>query len=187
MATGVNLRGDMKAIIKDLGVIEKRIQPKAASQSLNRVATKIRTQGIRRIASETGVAQKFIRRIYDNMGNVRKKNRITISGATVSRLSAWIFFRTRSIPAILLDAKQNKKGVKTKAKTYPGAFINNAMGGGKQVFKRKGKSRYPIEAKKIPIEKRGRVIFFELTKKSGPIFRKEFDRNMKRLLAKVRA
>jgi hypothetical protein len=60
------------------------------------------------------------------------------------------------------------------------------MGGGKQVFKRRGKARYPIDAQKVDIKKRGEVIFFGLVKKSGPDFRKEFDRNMRWLLLKVR-
>jgi hypothetical protein len=186
MVARFEVKGDIKAVLRDLDVVDKKVQKRATSMSINRVATKVKSAGIKQIASATNVPQKLIRRMFDNTGTQTRKDRVTIRKARPKWPSAFIYFRTRSIPAILLNARQTKTGVRTRRKVYPGAFINNAMGGGKQVFKRRGKARYPIDAQKVDIKKRGEVIFFGLVKKSGPDFRKEFDRNMRRLLLKVR-
>lgn len=186
MAVKATVNGDIKAVLRDLDEVDTKIKTRAVVMSLNRTANKVRTDGVRALANVTKIPQKVIRWKHDAQGQKTQKRRVTVQKANKRRLGAYIYFRTRAIPAILVGARQTKAGVRTRAKTYTGAFINNATGGGKQVYKRRGRKRYPIDVQKIEIVHRGDNIFKGLTMRSGRYFVKEFERNMKRMINKGR-
>ena len=175
MTIVVSVKGDVKAITKDLDKVQRKIVPQVTARALNTTARDVRKVGIRKLAGVLGVPQKFIRSKFDKFG-AKGKDRIYIRKARTRELFAIILFSTTGIPAILLRARQNRKGVQTNSGFFKSAFIAKGKGGARQVFKRKSRPRLPIAAQKIPLNPQGTTVMDREVKASGPIFVKHFER-----------
>jgi len=118
----------------------------AASSAMNKSIAKVRTQVIRETASEAKVSPaKLIRR------------RLRTFKATAKKLRAGLGILVRPIPLIRLSgARQTRSGVSARGgHSHPSAFINTARSpgtGNKQVYRRLGKSRYPLEVLKVEVK-----------------------------------
>lgn len=132
----MNVRGDVEEARRYLYGIERRAIPKAASRSLNRVASRVNTIARRRIAKQIGIQQKKI------------KGGFKIQKASWRRLVASVTGSGKPIPAIRFKGtRQLKKGVKSEAfggGTIKGAFIATMPSGRRGVFIRKTRKRLPI-------------------------------------------
>ena len=107
-------------------------------RALNRAATKVRSEAVKRVARDMGLKQKDARRSFQ------------IVRATRAKPEAVIIITGKPIGLIKFGARQTRRGVTAKAwgkrKLYKGAFIAPTSGsGGVQAFKlvggRRGKPR----------------------------------------------
>lgn len=126
-----------------IGFVQKNV-PKAFVSALNRVATGLRTEAVRKVR-ETYVVKA---------GDVRQT--IKITKANMSRMELILVSRGRSLPLIrfrtnpsrppirpprMLRAQVKKSGSK---KSIPGAFVARMQSGHVGVFERHGSRRLPI-------------------------------------------
>ena len=131
---------------------------RAQAAALNKSAAKVSTGTVRATASKLSIKQKLIRQ------------RVRINRASSKKLEAGIKVNTRGIPMIKLNAREVPGGVQAGAYLQPDAFIATATSAPKgstkgrknpasqligktQVFKRKGKGRYPLRAVTVEIAK----------------------------------
>jgi hypothetical protein len=132
MVMEVSVKGDVDAVLKDLGSLSLRVDI-AIAQALNRTAARAKTQAVRTIAKESGIQQKAVR------------DRIAIRKASSYALHAIISAEPYAPNLIRYSARQTKRGVSANAwrkrRIYPRTFIANQ---GRTVFKRIGKARLPI-------------------------------------------
>jgi hypothetical protein len=76
-----------------------------------------------------------------------KRRMMTFDGALAT---ARIWYGINALSLKYLKPKQDASGVKTTAKTVPGAFISDKLK--QNVFKRKGSARLPIEKQTLDVE-----------------------------------
>lgn len=121
-----------------LAGIEKGIE-KAVSRAINKTAVSARTKIVRRIARETSLKQKIIRRA------------VTLRRASYRVWQAVVGIRGKPMPLVWFHARQTKAGVTYKLrkgeprKTALHAFLARMPSGWFGVFRRKGRPRLPIE------------------------------------------
>ena len=179
MALKIDVRGDVKAILRDLNAIQRRHVPRATVRALNRTMSWVRTQAKRKLAAhlqiQAGVASKQMR----------------ITKAKLGYRSALLSLNTRPISAIRLKARETATGVRAGRHAFPGAFIATGVGGHRHVFKRTGERRVMkagrrqgkvaevIDAVKIPVEPMGTALVGTIvTERSGARFVQEFQRDL---------
>lgn len=152
-----SLQAQIKRREKKLLKIASVEVPRASNSSLNRVAAGSKTQIVRKVSSATGVKSKFIRkRIFVKRSTVRtQKAFVTVYAADITAVSL--------LPSKTLLAKArrgtSRKGVRVAGRQFDGAFINAGRRNGRfQVFKRRGKNRYPIDVVLIPVRDKAKAI-----------------------------
>lgn len=122
-------------------VVELRATPTqvkhALSSTLRKMAAWVRTRSVRGLSKELGIAQKTIRRRLRGI-----KARPTADGGAEVKL----WYGLNPVALIHLAAKQSGKGVRAAGGRFvQGAFIAKTKSGGRQVFKRAGKGRLPLQ------------------------------------------
>lgn len=131
----------LKSTLKKLSKFPKEV-PKAASAAINRTLT---------FTNKT--LKKEVRNVYNiKAGDIQSS--LTLKRATPSSLVGQIQSdgRRLTLGRFVRGASKRGKPVKVRVKkaatkvvnTAPGAFVSS-LTGNKQVLKRKGKSRYPVE------------------------------------------
>ncbi len=115
---------------------------RAGTRAIKKTTAWVRGQGARRIAKRNDVPYKAMRR--------RTRNNIT-KDFHDGRPRGIVWFGLDEMRAIFAGAKQTGTGVQARSHAFPGAFIG-AVYGPLNVFKRKGKARFPVVVQKIELE-----------------------------------
>jgi hypothetical protein len=152
---------------RDLGGTAKQVQL-AFRRACTRTAAKLQKLATKALVSELEIEQlkKFRRRLL----SFRMKK--TGEGG----MKLW--YGLNDLPPSWLTGKPTKttNGVQFRDKQYPGAFMSHSG----LIYKRQGKSRYPIETLNYPFqEKAERIIEREVFAKVTTIFWAEFERDLK--------
>ncbi len=116
---------------------------KALRSTLNKMAAWVRTRSMKGMSKALQIQQKIIRRRLKAV-----KFRDTPDGG-----AAKVWFGLNPVGMIYLGAKQTSSGVSAQGgRQVKGAFIAQGKGGGRQVFKRVGKARLPIQKQTAKIQ-----------------------------------
>lgn len=130
---------------------ELRASPAQASaalrSTLRKMASWLRAQSVRGLSKALDVQQKVIRRRLRQF-----RLRTAEDGASID-----IWYGLDPIALIHLGARQTRKGVRARRHIREGAFIATGRGGNRQVFKRRGRARLPIDKQTLDIEDRANV------------------------------
>ena len=151
-----------------------------------------RTRVIREIAQSCGI---------DPQKLVRRRVRISVTNGTVVRgtisihVNAISAIKIRGVMDTGVQSGMNRTGSgvrihgRSMGRFYRDAFIAPGLGGHWQVFRRKGRTRLPIEAIKIPIREQARVAVTKWINESLPIAGQEITRQLalRRVSASVTA
>lgn len=132
----IDVRSNLRQAVIEFQVRTEKVVAAATLRALNRTATSVRAEGVRRIRERYNL----------KAGTVRKQLRI--DRATRNRLVSAVAASGRPIPLVEFAARQNRRGVSVKVtrqrKTVSGVFIAKMKSGHVGVYKREGKSRLPI-------------------------------------------
>lgn len=180
----LNVRGDMKEILRDLGHVNRTLVKRSAASAMNRTMTQARTQVVREVAAEVGVKQAPIRKRVA----FGRRDR-----ATAGRLTAALRGRLQklSVTSVMTPKQRGdlgkfvgrgnrKTGTYAAGRLWPGAFIAPTRNRKTlRVFKRKGRERYEVELIGLevssPINRSARKHVQNL----GPkLFRTNFERDL---------
>lgn len=160
---GPDLHRQIKTLTKDLRRIDRREIPRAQARVLNTIGRKAKTRVLREVAKDLGIRNKDLRYTSQKTETSKGKERIRLTRATTAQNEVVMRGSGAGIPLIKLRARQTKSGVKAGGQIIAGAFIATAsnspkgstkgrgnmpgsFAGKQQVFKRRGKGRYPIAA-----------------------------------------
>lgn len=138
MANGlhIDVQQDLRAAVARFEVNSERIIDAAAVRALNRTATTVRAEAVKRIRERYNLKAAAVRK------------QIRINRARRGRLVSEVLVSGRHIPLYDFAARQVKRGVTVRVtkqrKEVKGAFIATMPGGHVGVFVRRGKSRLPI-------------------------------------------
>lgn len=125
---------DIDRVIAELRATEPQVR-RALGSTLRKMAAWVKARSVKGLSKELEVQQKLIRRRLRTI----KAKPITNGGVEVR-----VWFGLDPISLIYLGARKSGRGVKAGARFVEGGFIAEAKGG-RQVFKRKGRARLPIE------------------------------------------
>ena len=133
---------DIKGYAARLSKYSKKDLKAATASALSKTAAKARTRTIRGVAKAAKLPVKTIRK------------KVYVKRATINKLRARLSAYRNPVSLIGLKPRQTKRGrknggVRAGKHFFKGAFIVR----GKQVFKRKGSARLPIEVQRIHIQK----------------------------------
>ena len=129
---------------------------RAQASALNKAGRQVKSHSVKRSAAPLGVSQKLLR------------PRVKLTNSTAKKQVATIWGGLQGIPLIKLKAKEVGGGVQAGQYLVPDAFIatptkspksrrrgrhvpSSGLIGRSQVFKRKGRSAYPLENQKLNI------------------------------------
>lgn len=188
----LDIKGDMKRVLKDLGHVDKVLAKRSASSALNRTMTQARTQVVREVAGKLGVKAKPIRqRVAFN-----RRDRATprdLSAALRGRL------QKLSVTSVMTPAQRGKlrdhigrgnrkTGTYAAGRLWPSAFIAPTRNRkAVKVFRRKGASRLPIELVGFDVAGPIDASATRQIKRVGPkVFRQNFERDMRYRLTRNR-
>lgn len=125
----------LENIIRDLAATEQQAQ-KALNTTLNKMAAWVRSKSAKGLSNTLSLQQKIVRRRLKSLRLQRRGNS--------SQIVVW--YGLDPIALIYLQARQTKAGVKAYGgRMIKSAFIADGLNGNKQVFKRRGKARLPID------------------------------------------
>lgn len=127
-------------VAKDLAGTPQQVE-RALRSTLGKMAAWLRVRSIRGLSANLHITQKVVRRRLKTL-RVQK----TADGQSVR-----VWYGLDDIAMIYLGARQNSSGVKAGTRSVKSAFIANGKNGGKQVFKRKGSDRLPIEKQTLEV------------------------------------
>ena len=131
----------LEGVITDLAATEAQVQ-KALNSTLNKMATWLRSISAKGLSKELAIQQKVIRRRL-------KLFRLHRNGDG-SEVKVW--YGLDPIAMIYLQPKQNKQGVRAYGGRFSkSAFIAAGSNGNRQVFKRRGKERLPLDKQRADI------------------------------------
>jgi hypothetical protein len=177
----IDVRGDIKAIQKDLGRLQRRDVPRATAAALNRAQDQIITQTKRGIARATKLPPKVV------AGRLKKRRK---ASAKHNYLATEFEVRTQPVHAAKLKPRQLKRGgVRAGRFVFPEAFVvaryaRRARG---FVLKRDGKAATPTTSMQIPIQPHGTQIATKVTQRRGrALFQKAFTQQVRRYLKRRR-
>lgn len=141
-------------IVDELGATPQQCQ-KALKSTLSKMSKWMRTRTTRGLSKELQMQLKIIRRRFKNTKVV----------STSDGYSIRLWYGLNEVSLIHLNAKKTRRGVSA----YGGRKIDGAFIAKGQVFKRRGKSRLPVEKQAVPIQEQANE-FLE-----GAISQSQFD------------
>jgi hypothetical protein len=130
--------GQLDRLVLDVAATEDQAR-KALRSTLNKMAAWLRVRSVKGLSKQLQMQQKVIRR---RLRAVKFKD--TPDGGV-----AKIWYGLNPVGLIYLNAKENSRGVTAQG----GRFVQGGFIGAKQVFKRVGKSRLPIQKQEAPVQK----------------------------------
>lgn len=133
---------DFHQLVLDLAATPTQAQ-RALNSTLRKMAAWLRARGIKGLSEKARMQQKILRR--------RLKSAKFKTSPSGSQITLW--FGLNPVALIYLGAKQSAGGVTAQGGRYvQGAFIAQKAGGPKQVFKRRGQARLPIDKQESELE-----------------------------------
>lgn len=114
---------------------------KALFSTLNKMASWLRAESVRRLARHLKLPARIARRRLFRFALRRRGN----GGEVV------VFYGLNPIALVYMTARQTKTGVTAGAHKRKGAFIAQGRGKNQQVFKRRGKARLPLDKQTLEI------------------------------------
>jgi len=175
------IKGNAKNILDSILATEKELD-QVNAQAINATATKYQRLSIKATANAVKVQQKVIRGRSKFKGRQRANRR---------KQKAEVVALTLDIPAIRLG-KPTRKGsglnVGTgKARRFiDGGFVAPVDKGGKLVYKRTGKARYPIEHQTIVIDDEMVSHYRGILNRETPaIFQQEWRKRMNKVIRRA--
>ena len=165
--TLMSVRIDLQRMAETFGAMQKEADLAGASV-INRALMRVRTVCIQEIANTTKVSPLSVIRKRFRITKARPAKlvgalRILVGDISVSKLAGVRdtgFSRTGRSSRKWPHRKIGRGGLRAAAgrgvfayggRSYPHAFIAEGLGGNTLVFQRKGRSRFPLEAIKVPI------------------------------------
>ena len=132
----------LQGVVLDLAATEQQAE-KALNSTLVKMAGWLRSKSVKGLSQKLTIQQKVIRR---RLKSFRLQRRAGGSSITV-------WYGLDPIALIYLQAKQGRAGVRAYGGRFvQSAFIANGQNGNRQVFKRRGKARLPIDKQRADIE-----------------------------------
>jgi hypothetical protein len=125
-------------LVLDVAATEDQAR-KALRSTLNKMAAWLRVRSVKGLSKQLQMQQKVIRR---RLRAVKFKD--TPDGGV-----AKVWYGLNPVGLIYLNAKENSRGVTAQG----GRFVQGGFIGAKQVFKRVGKGRLPIQKQEAPVQK----------------------------------
>lgn len=133
---------EIKIDISGIDEVKAMMNEKVVRQALRSTINKVQTTGYKRARDE-------VRNVFAiNDRDLRQF--VKVEKATGNKLEATIYIKAANAPVIMFGAKQTKRGVTVKIrkdrgrKLIKGAFIKRIYGEKVNVYKRKGKGRFPV-------------------------------------------
>jgi hypothetical protein len=134
--------GQLQRLVDDLTATEKQAE-KALGSTVTRMATWLRTKSLRGLSAELSIQQKIIRR--------RLKQFKVRRSAGSAEITVW--YGLDPIAMIYLGARKAAGGVRASGGRFvDGGFIANGRNGSRQVFKRRGRARLPLDKQNADIK-----------------------------------
>ena len=177
MTVRFSVKGDVKAILRDLPRIKRKKVPRITSQVLNRTATKVRTDSTRHVSKVTGIKpQKLIRnRIRVNKSNVRTQRAEVVAltlGISLSKLSKRLQASKAPADAFLVAFPNGKE-------TYVQRSRRAQHSGGRDSKGRVRKGRLPVTVPTVRIQGALESTIPRIIRTRGnPFFKREFRRRL---------
>ena len=131
-------RDALHNVQRTLNVTNKAVQV-AGTRAIKKTLRWIASRGSRQIAKQHAVPVKALR------------SRVRLSQPTGRSEVGLAWFGVDDLPAINASAKQRATGVKAGGHFFQSAFIASVYGP-LNVFKRKGRERFPVIVQKIPLD-----------------------------------
>lgn len=150
------------AVVAELGATEKQVEA-ALRSTLGKMAAWMRVLSIRGLSKQLQVSAKVMRRRLKAF-----KLRKTADGSSVA-----VWYGLDPIALIHLGARQTRAGVTAGKHKRPSAFIARGANESRQVFKRTGKPRLPIEKQTLSIQEKAEA-WIEDALIGGPEFERKF-------------
>ncbi|QOE32741.1 hypothetical protein CPT_Mano_008 [Achromobacter phage Mano] len=136
----------LQRIALDIMATEQQAE-RALRSTLGKMAAWLRVRSLRGLAPHLQVTQKVLRR---RLKSFRLK--ATPGGGEIT-----VWYGLDPIGLIYLGAKQTGAGVTAGAHKRKSAFIANGRNGNRQVFKRTGKARLPIEKQTLDVQEKAQT------------------------------
>lgn len=179
----VGVKGDLKAITKDLNSIQKKVVPQVSSSALNKTATKVRSISTKHISKVKGITpQKLIRdRLIIKRSNKRtQRAKITalLNGIPVDSLSSRS--KNKHIPSdgFVMKVRSGKQLIVTRKQKSKSASGKDSRG-------RPRRGRLPVERTKIRIASTANRTMQRVVRTTGARhFKKTFERDLNYRLRK---
>jgi len=131
----------IRQAVLDLQATEAQVN-RALNSTMGKMARWMRTKSVRGLSKELQVQQKIIRR---RLKTFRMKR--TADGASIT-----VWYGLDPIGMIYLGARQTQKGVTAGKHKVDGGFIRPGRNGARQVFKRRGGARLPLDKQRLDIQ-----------------------------------
>ena len=136
----LSVRGDVKAVTRDLRRVSRVIVPRITSMALNRAIAKVRTKSIRDVAGAKAIPQSALRGKKAGVPGARRKQspRMIIRGkATPNRLSVRILALVLPVLSSAIGKpRQRGTGASSGQHSFEGAFVARMRSGHVGVFRR---------------------------------------------------
>lgn len=127
-------------LVSEFAATEQQIE-KALNSTLVKMASWLRTRSVRGLSKELAIQQKVVRR---RLKSFRLKK--SPDGSSIA-----VWYGLDPVAMIYLGARQTKRGVTAGKHKRDSAFIAKGQNGNRQVFKRQGSARLPIEKQVLDI------------------------------------
>lgn len=171
----VSVDSQIKKIIADLNAMPDQVQ-QASIFALNRTAEWMKGQTAKEISAEKRLKLKAIR------------DRITIARANKRNPQATLSCNLKSVfVKDLSNVRQTPAGVVADGRLYPHAFIATLKKGGKSgVYRRVGKTRFPVKSVTVPIcDEASKIIGNLAGNEAQRVFEKRFFHEIKRITGAI--
>lgn len=131
----------LRQIQLDLAATEA-LATKALQSTLGKMAAWLRSKSVKGLSQHLTIQQKVMRRRLKSFRLTRKPG-----GGSIT-----VWYGLDPIALIYLNAKQTRTGVSAMGGRFVSSGFIAATKGGRQVFKRRGKARLPIDKQRVDIE-----------------------------------
>lgn len=131
----------LQQITLDLAATEKQAT-KALQSTLTKMAAWLRSKSVKGLSEHLAIQQKVMRRRLKSF----RLTRLAQGG----QITVW--YGLDPIALIYLNARQNKSGVAAMGGRFVASGFIAPTKGGRQVFKRRGKARLPIDKQRAEIQ-----------------------------------
>lgn len=137
-------REELFAVQRTLNATNGQVE-RSGTRAMNKTLKWVGALGKREIAQQHDLPLKSL------------KGRVRMTKVNPGKARAIAWFGTSDIRAIFAGAKQNAQGVQARGHFFKSAFIATPYGH-LNVFRRKGRERFPIIVQKIPLEQAAGIL-----------------------------